>query len=157
MKCEACERGDHDECGMQTWCDCDCEGHQEGAYIPDGSYFQDDLDGGRLVKNDEVEGPEPMAVATYGPEAPKTHEEARFFHDGFLAGATAYAAAVGHPCLKSDNEKLREVFDTQGWRTIETFEKLAEAVLVCEHGVKDGDWCEPCNKEMKRAAQAEGN
>lgn len=22
----------------------------------------------------------------------------------------------------------------------------------CEHGVKDGDWCEPCNTEMKRAA-----
>lgn len=100
-----------------------------------------------------AETPEPMTVATHGPEAPKTHGEARFFHDGFLAGATAYAAAVGHSCLKSNNPKLCEVFDAQGWRTIELFEKLAEAVLVCEHGVKDGDWCEPCNKEMKNAAR----
>lgn len=26
MKCEACERGDHENCGMQTWCECDCAG-----------------------------------------------------------------------------------------------------------------------------------
>jgi len=25
MICEACERGDHANCGMQTWCECDCE------------------------------------------------------------------------------------------------------------------------------------
>jgi hypothetical protein len=24
--CEACERGDHQNCGMQTWCECECEG-----------------------------------------------------------------------------------------------------------------------------------
>lgn len=76
---------------------------------------------------------------------PVTHEEARWFHEGFLSGATCYAAAVGHSTLKSDNEKLREVFDAQGWKTIETFKKLAGQ---CEHGVKDGDWCEPCHKEM---------
>jgi hypothetical protein len=26
MKCEACERDDHENCGMQTWCECDCVG-----------------------------------------------------------------------------------------------------------------------------------
>lgn len=26
-----------------------------------------------------------------------------------------------------------------------------EPVIRCEHGVPDGEWCEPCNKEMKRA------
>jgi hypothetical protein len=26
MKCEACERGDHLNCGMQTWCECECAG-----------------------------------------------------------------------------------------------------------------------------------
>lgn len=36
MMCEACERGDHDNCGMQTWCSCDCEGYQDGRYyVPD--------------------------------------------------------------------------------------------------------------------------
>jgi hypothetical protein len=54
MTCEACERGDHDQCGMQTWCDCDCEG-PDGLYLPEGYYFRDDLDGGRLVKKDEQE------------------------------------------------------------------------------------------------------
>lgn len=34
MKCSACERGDHQNCGMQTWCDCECEG-------PDGIDFGD--------------------------------------------------------------------------------------------------------------------
>ncbi len=73
---------------------------------------------------DEGDGPVPMTVAAHGPEAPKTHGEAQFFHDGFLSGATAYAAAVGHSTLKAKNDKLCEVFDVQGWRTIETFEKL---------------------------------
>lgn len=25
MMCEACTRGDHANCGMQTWCECDCD------------------------------------------------------------------------------------------------------------------------------------
>jgi hypothetical protein len=66
--------------------------------------------------------------ATNSP-GPQTHEEAKQFHEGFLAGATAYCAAVGHSGLKSDNPKLREVFDAQGWKTIETFEKLEAANL----------------------------
>ncbi len=100
--------------------------------------------------------PEPQAVSSHGPTAPKTHEEAQFFHDGFLAGATVYAGAVGHSQLKSDNPKLCEVFDAQGWRTIETFEKLAEAVLVCEHGIADGEWCEPCSQQGNEAGGASG-
>lgn len=31
MMCEACKRGQHWLCGMQTWCECDCDG-------PDGIY-----------------------------------------------------------------------------------------------------------------------
>jgi hypothetical protein len=97
---------------------------------------------------DDLKHQEPMAsFSTFS--GPITHEEAQQFHQGFLAGATAYCAAIGHSCLKSDNPKLREVFDAQGWRTIETFERLNH---VCEHGVKDGDWCELCNRECKRAA-----
>lgn len=64
------------------------------------------------------------AQASQDSPGPQTHEEARQFHEGFLAGATAYCAAIGHSCLKSDNPKLREVFDVQGWKTIETFEKM---------------------------------
>jgi hypothetical protein len=32
--CEACERGDHVNCGMQTWCECDCGGYHD-AGIPE--------------------------------------------------------------------------------------------------------------------------
>jgi hypothetical protein len=34
MMCEACERGDHELCGMQTWCECDCPGADD-VYLPD--------------------------------------------------------------------------------------------------------------------------
>lgn len=33
MMCQACERGDHDQCGMQTWCECDCEGYVDHAKL----------------------------------------------------------------------------------------------------------------------------
>ncbi len=34
------------------------------------------------------------------------------------------------------------------------FKKMQAAFLCeeCEHGVKDGEWCEPCNREYKRAS-----
>ena len=25
MLCQACEEGRHEDCGMQTWCECDCD------------------------------------------------------------------------------------------------------------------------------------
>lgn len=46
MKCEACERGDHMNCGMQTWCECDCEG-------PDGIDFGDPMDADIARENTE--------------------------------------------------------------------------------------------------------
>lgn len=33
MMCEACERGDHANCGMQTWCECDCDPEQAEPFI----------------------------------------------------------------------------------------------------------------------------
>ena len=36
MMCEACERGDHEQCGMQTWCECDCAGDAR-YYRPAGA------------------------------------------------------------------------------------------------------------------------
>lgn len=34
--CEACAREDHDNCGMQTWCECDCAG-PDAIGLPDPS------------------------------------------------------------------------------------------------------------------------
>lgn len=39
--CEACERGDHANCGMQSWCDCEDERDGDHESIPDWS--EDDL------------------------------------------------------------------------------------------------------------------
>ena len=83
----------------------------------------------------ELHPQEPTVCAAESP-GPQTHLEALQFYEGFLAGATAYCAAVGHSCLKRNNPKLREVFDAQGWKTIEMYERLSH---ICEHGVKDGD------------------
>jgi len=55
MLCKQCEEGDHDNCGMQTWCTCECEGrdgYNEAYYVPTGYYVTEDLDGERLVKKD---------------------------------------------------------------------------------------------------------
>ena len=40
MMCEACERGDHDQCGLQTWCQCDCDGTMD-MFMPDYSQEND--------------------------------------------------------------------------------------------------------------------
>ena len=37
MMCEACERDDHANCGMQTWCECDCD--PELAVICEGEWL----------------------------------------------------------------------------------------------------------------------
>lgn len=65
----------------------------------------------------------PMTASEDSP-GPQTVDEAKQFHDGYLAGLTAYAAAVGASCLKSENEILRRLMDEQGWKTVETFERL---------------------------------
>lgn len=38
-------------------------------------------------------------------------------------------------------EKLHELLD-----------RISPRCGSCEHGIKDGDWCEACNKAQKRAA-----
>lgn len=32
MMCEACERGDHAMCGLQTWCSCECDPEMAAAF-----------------------------------------------------------------------------------------------------------------------------
>lgn len=34
MKCEACEQGNHINCGMQTWCECECDGPDSIEFDP---------------------------------------------------------------------------------------------------------------------------
>lgn len=44
MMCDACERGQHELCGMQTWCACDCSG-SEDDYFHDDPYDQGEAGG----------------------------------------------------------------------------------------------------------------
>ena len=53
--CEACEHDEHWSCGMQTWCECDCDGPETQGY----SYAEDELHqpgclfpGARLMPSD---------------------------------------------------------------------------------------------------------
>lgn len=74
---------------------------------------------------DELKPQTPTTASQESP-GPQTHEEARQFHEGFLSGLTVYARERGDSTLKSKNELLRRLMDEQGWKTIETFEKLGE-------------------------------
>lgn len=57
-------------------------------------------------------------------EGPKTLDEANCYHQGFIGGLTAYAREKGDSTLKSKNELLRRMMDDQGWKTVETLERL---------------------------------
>lgn len=36
--CEACERGDHANCGLQTWCACECDPENVWSYTDEPDY-----------------------------------------------------------------------------------------------------------------------
>lgn len=58
-------------------------------------------------------------------EGVKSVDEARAFHEGYIAGLTAYARACGHSGLKSENGQLAMLMHDQGWKTLEAFEALS--------------------------------
>lgn len=66
---------------------------------------------------------EPSAVAVES-KGPQTHDEAHWYHQGFIGGLTVYARERGESCLKSENELLRRLMDEQGFATVELYEKL---------------------------------
>lgn len=71
-------------------------------------------------------------VATYAnaePAVPATADEVQFYHNGFIAGLTAYAREKGDSCLKSDNALLKRLMDEQGWKTIESFEQVTNQAI----------------------------
>jgi len=43
MMCQACEAGDHGNCGLQTWCECDCDGTDD-CFDPMAHYDPQDED-----------------------------------------------------------------------------------------------------------------
>lgn len=92
-------------------------------YIPEGHHVVEDADGSRFVKNDQPQIMEPIQAAN-GSQAPATVEEARAFHNGFIAGLTSYATAIGHSGLKAQNKTLLDLMAKQGWKTIEIFEHI---------------------------------
>ena len=47
--------------------------------------------------------------------------------------------------LERGGVAMRYVYDGQ------VVDTGIEMETACEHGVKDGDWCEPCNRAMKAA------
>jgi hypothetical protein len=74
--------------------------------------------------------------------------------DGYTADECSQDAYIYADAMLRERKKKRQ-------RATE-FRELSAAIAAnkrrpqCEHGVPEGDWCEPCNKEYKRAAQAAG-
>ena len=78
--------------------------------------------------------PQTPTTLSEEPTGPQTHEEAKWFHEGYLCGLTVYARESGHSTLKSENELLRKLMDEQGRQTIEAFEKIARRSMEMTGG-----------------------
>lgn len=55
MKCEACTRGDHANCGMQSWCDCADERDGDHEAPPDMTEWDEYEEDGPLDLEDQLE------------------------------------------------------------------------------------------------------
>lgn len=69
----------------------------------------------------------PIRTETQDSPGPQTVEEAQQFYSGYQCGLTAYAQAKGESGLKSKNPLLTQLMDEEGWRTIETMERITGA------------------------------
>lgn len=64
-----------------------------------------------------------------------------------LAAAEAVLESIGHAGHADALDGLRKaVADARRWRD----------GVACEHGVADGDWCEACAAEYKKARKENG-
>lgn len=45
--CQACIEGHHWNCGMQTWCECECDPENPDSYTPDMSDFDEEVVNGQ--------------------------------------------------------------------------------------------------------------
>jgi len=74
--------------------------------------------------------------------------------DGYSADECSQDAYIYADAMLRERKKKRQ-------RATE-FRKLSAVIATnkrrpqCEHGVIEGDWCDPCNKEYKRAAREAG-
>jgi hypothetical protein len=84
----------------------------------------------------KLRGYQTPAQTAQEPENPRSYEEAHWFQNGFIAGATAYAAVRGDSTLKTTNQHLRVVFDTQSWKTIEAYERTPPMAPQLDEKVK---------------------
>lgn len=74
-------------------------------------------------------------------EGPKTHDEARWFHQGVLSGLTQYAREKGDSCLKSENELIRRLMDAEGFRTLDEFERVSGSSEIIDEKRADKSRC----------------
>lgn len=51
----------------------------------------------------------------------------------------------------------QHAFGTDGTIDMHGIGIAVEPVIRCEHGIPDGEWCEACSKEIKRARLAPEN
>lgn len=141
MLCEACERGDHHECGMQTWCECDCDG-------PEGIDF-----GGRQEAGDpnDVVGHKTFDTGEIDPETgfPKLrHEPLTRAEADVLWEASEKHRKERSERMPDEQAALKAMFDAfdrlreLGWREGKYCPKDGSRFRVIElgsTGIFDGD------------------
>ena len=77
-----------------------------------------------------------------------------------LAEAEAIADAKDIKAERSEHREASRYYRGQGNGLFRAAclirEVMRGELLVCEHGVEDGEYCQPCNAEYKRAAACDG-
>jgi hypothetical protein len=74
--------------------------------------------------------------------------------DGYTADECSQDAYIYADAMLRERKKKH--LRAREFRTLSAAISANRRRPRCEHGVPEGDWCEPCNKEYKRAAREHG-
>lgn len=74
----------------------------------------------------------------------------------FLSSNARADLAIGYAAQIPEIERKALAISNEFRRRDESVGICGE-IICCEHGVRDGDWCDPCNAEYKRAAKEQGH
>lgn len=83
----------------------------------------------------------------------------RWANEGYNAGPFVWTVAPSHgPNMTPLDSPCDRHFTILALESREDVIRLLQLLVrdwpACEHGIRDGDWCEPCNREMKAARRA---
>lgn len=99
------------------------------AMTPDNARIRPELFLHDECLPEELKPQTTVGTCSTGSPEPKTREEAKWFHDGFISGLTVYAREKGDSTLKRQNDLLRRLMDEQGQKTGDMWDKISATPL----------------------------